>query len=193
MLNDESTSELIKRLKKESNKFVKACDQIKLVKNRISELLNLFNEQQHGESTNQMKKSEKLRLEIESLQSIKSAFFLYANRKADEITRLQCELYGEEAVRMAYDTAPVSALEPVPSNEQHRVAEDQTTTTTTTTAEHDNLNSSWNNNQNESYYQSIADTFDDIYFNQQNNQAFNHHHHHHHHSTTNNQAEFLTA
>lgn len=156
--NDESPNDLVKRLKKESNKFVKACDQIKLVKKRITELLNLFNEQNtnggggnsssessSNESSNQLiclrKNShvlrEKLRLEIESLQSIKSSFFLFANRKADEITKLQCELYGEEAVRMAYDTAP-SQSSSSSSSSLEATTTASTSLTTNQNVQHDN-------------------------------------------------------
>lgn len=55
---------------------------------------------------------ESIRQQIENLQCVKTAYFMYAHRKADEITRLQCELYGEDAVREAYELAEPDALLP---------------------------------------------------------------------------------
>lgn len=46
---------------------------------------------------------ESIRQQIENLQCVKTAYFMYAHRKADEITKLQCELYGEDIVREAYE------------------------------------------------------------------------------------------
>jgi len=53
---------------------------------------------------------ESIRQQIENLQSVKTAYYMYAQKKADEITRLQCELYGEEAVRIAYENASPDVL-----------------------------------------------------------------------------------
>ena len=62
---------------------------------------------------------ESLRMQIESLQSVKTAYVVYARRKADEITRLQCDLYGEEAVREAY------GQEAVLPNDSHQQQQQQ--------------------------------------------------------------------
>ena len=62
---------------------------------------------------------ETVRQQIENLQSIKSVYFIYANTKADEITRLQCELYGEDAVRMAYETSNAADTSPSSSSSHH--------------------------------------------------------------------------
>ena len=139
-----------------SKKFAKACDQIKILKIRIAELITMFsycdpsiqaptttantNTSQHSSnyhdsntisntSTNTNANNatnncgfnvnifkESIRQQIENLQSVKTAYFMYAHRKADEITRLQCELYGEDAVRVAYENAPPDVLIPA-SNE----------------------------------------------------------------------------
>jgi hypothetical protein len=58
---------------------------------------------------------EHVRREIESLQSVKSVYLAYAYKKADEITRLQCDLYGEDMVREAYQQQADDAQ---PSNNQ---------------------------------------------------------------------------
>lgn len=95
------------KLDKTSRKFMKACEQIKMLKQRISELIALLATQE-AESTDsdylQPKNASKelLRKQIEQLQTLKSTYFMYAHKKADEITRLQCELYGEDVVRDAY-------------------------------------------------------------------------------------------
>lgn len=62
---------------------------------------------------------ETVRQQIENLQSIKSVYFIYANTKADEITRLQCELYGADAVRMAYETSNAVDTSPSSSSSYH--------------------------------------------------------------------------
>lgn len=133
---------LNQKLEHESKKYFKACDQIKLLKQRISELYASFshfdqcsmansfnnntNDQLRTDSTNDQLTidenvncamnvnlfKETVRKQIENLQSIKAVYFIYAQRKADEITKLQCDLYGEEAVREAYENAPPSVLIP---------------------------------------------------------------------------------
>jgi len=103
------------RLAKASNKFLKACDQIKILKKRIAELIAMFTYYDPQSSTlrnqinsiendlNVARIRESVRQQIENLQGIKTAYFMYAHQKADEITKLQCELYGEDAVREAYE------------------------------------------------------------------------------------------
>ena len=103
------------RLAKASNKFLKACDQIKILKQQIAELIAMFTYYDPQSSTFQNQKQtlesdlnvtclrERVRQQIETLQGVKTAYFMYAHQKADEITKLQCELYGEDAVREAYE------------------------------------------------------------------------------------------
>ena len=114
------------RLAHESKKFVKACDQIKMLKRRISELVGMFsfcdpnqmesaNDAEEDDITNSCSNvnlfRESIRQQIENLQNIKRAYFIYANKKADEITRLQCELYGE-SIREVCETTPQNILLP---------------------------------------------------------------------------------
>ena len=134
------------RLAQASKKFTKACVQIKLIKQQISEYIGMF--AYYGESSqfvasdlsvqqqllynnghlfvrahetnddfNHNLARENLRQKIETLQNFKSIFFMYAHQKAEEITKLQCELYGEEAVREAYDMAPPEVLIPANTND----------------------------------------------------------------------------
>ena len=154
-----------------SKKFAKACDQIKILKQRIAELLRMFsycdpslasnnnnNINNYNTNTNNYTNNttsnnnsninnnnnsnyinpnststqtsettttstttnsntfnasvfkDTIRQQIETLQSVKTAYFMYAQKKADEITRLQCELYGEDAVRLAYENASPDVL-----------------------------------------------------------------------------------
>jgi len=92
------------RLAHASSKFLKACDQIKLIKERISELINMGSfdvaDMERSGSTDLRKG---IRMQIDNLQSVKAMYYVYAHQKADEITRLQCEIYGEDAVREAYN------------------------------------------------------------------------------------------
>lgn len=145
------------RLAQASKKFTKACEQIKLIKQQISEYIGMFAysdgsqfaaasdlsvEQQllynnghlfvssttmsGGDDagfTNATLARESLRQKIETLQNFKSIFFMYAHQKAEEITRLQCELYGEEAVREAYDMAPPEVL--IPANNENDTTNDE--------------------------------------------------------------------
>jgi hypothetical protein len=109
------------RLTKASKKFLKACDQIKILKQQIAELIAMFTyyDPQSSKFQNAQKNTlendfnitrlrESLKQQIENLQGIKTAYFIYAHRKADEITKLQCELYGEDAVREAYENGTSS-------------------------------------------------------------------------------------
>lgn len=167
-----------------SKKFYKSCDQIKLIKQRISDLIGVFTycEQEinrlsqlsnseangnnqsirndhnynlidpnlvsmnvldvrngsnsSGSTSSEYEESiprrtskeincnskatthinifrDQIRQQIESLQCVKTVYFMYAHRKADEITKLQCEIYGEDAVREAYEQAEPDALMPV--------------------------------------------------------------------------------
>ncbi len=80
------------RLENISMKFVKACDQIKLIKQRISELINMFSyDSNNSECSLNATFKETIRQQIDNLQNIKNAYFLYAHRKADEINKLQCK------------------------------------------------------------------------------------------------------
>lgn len=99
-------------LEKATKKFTKSCDQIKLLKQRITELIKMFSYTEtldglpvtsERPSFNKNVFNETIRQQIENLQSIRSAYVMYAHKKADEITKLQCELYGEDAVREAYE------------------------------------------------------------------------------------------
>ena len=139
------------RLAQASKKFTKACEQIKFLKQQISEYIGMFTyndglgpfdsndslasvtQQQsamngyliqsnrsilnthilnNADDFNHNLARENIRHKIEALQNFKSIFFMYAHQKAEEITKLQCELYGEEAVREAYDMAPPDVLMP---------------------------------------------------------------------------------
>jgi len=173
------------RLAQASKKFSKACEQIKLLKQQISEYIGMFtyndgsqlsessfninnnnnNQDEHQIALNgyliqsnitvnnysnlndfdHRLARENIRQKIETLQNFKSIFFMYAHQKAEEITKLQCELYGEEAVREAYDMAPPEVLIPATNN--------TTTTTTNNNNNNDNLNeeilNDFNNNNDD--------------------------------------------
>ena len=99
---------LDERLELASKKFTKACEQIKVLKQQITVNLTMYanftempDETAHDLNLNRNR--ETLRQKIETLQNFKNIFYMYAHRKADEITKIQCELYGEDAVRNAYD------------------------------------------------------------------------------------------
>jgi hypothetical protein len=115
-----------------SKKFARACEQIKILKQRIAELIRMFSysseqsqitttannnnntvESPNANNNNNFNANifkESIRQQIENLQSVKTAYFMYAHRKADEITRLQCELYGEDTVRASYENASPEVL-----------------------------------------------------------------------------------
>lgn len=142
---DTKSISLNERLAHTSKKFYKSCEQIKLIKQRIGELINVFKYcdqelatidcgelEREPQSPEQRSNhlsifKESIRQEIENLQCIKTAYFVYAHRKADEITKLQCELFGEEAVREAYEQAEPDVLMPVvtPTSEQTSSTSDQ--------------------------------------------------------------------
>lgn len=201
---DNITKVLNERLAQASKKFSKACDQIKLLKQRIAELIKIFsycdqsnNHQQifASESSptptvstatstpvtddnqtylNLISKNDQLilneknaninlfketiRHQIENLQSIKTAYFMYAHKKADEITKLQCELYGEDAVREAYEMASPEALLPASASNHESENEDSNDIETETELETENefdLNQSNNVEQTENFNASL--------------------------------------
>lgn len=158
---------LDERLALASKKFTKACEQIKVLKQQITVNLTMyanFTEMQEsptptttttqptdGLSLNRNR--ETLRQKIETLQNFKNIFYMYAHRKADEITKIQCELYGEDTVRSAYDGSTVSTSEQEinesSSSEQEAVEEMATIT---------NSDESWTNNYLTTNYEQEATT-----------------------------------
>lgn len=161
------------RLEHASKKFSKACDQIKLLKQRIAELIQMFSycehqQQQSIELTTRLQTcaalqqnnlnvnllKETVRQQIENLQSIKTAYFMYAHKKADEITKLQCELYGEDAVREAYEMGSTEHQQQQ-QQEQEETASNQENETQTETTESENYWTPWDSVQED---QTVTDT-----------------------------------
>lgn len=226
-----------------SKKFYKSCEQIKLIKQKISELIGVYaycdqeinrlsqietnsssnkenggggasirSVQQHFEqefsttSTNNISSGsisseyddnndnddamskrlssssnkiahfnvfrEQIRQQIENLQSVKTAYFMYAHRKADEITKLQCELYGEDAVREAYEQAEPDVLLPMNGDvsttttnnanqqqQQHQLDEQQNNAFEIDIENRTNNESSNNNNSN-NQVENVIDDFE---------------------------------
>jgi hypothetical protein len=155
------------KLTRASKKFYKSFKQIKLIKQRISELITLFAycdeeiskcsaaaaatptvlpimgssgggnvvvddfEEENERRTLAAARTrnhlnlfkESIRQQIENLQCVKTAYFIYADRKADEIVKIQIELFGEERVREAYEQAegnetfPIEILAPTSSSD----------------------------------------------------------------------------
>jgi hypothetical protein len=80
------------KLKSVSIKFLKALDQIELIKQRISELIRIFTyDSNNADCSLNATFKETIRQQIDNLQSIKNVYFAYAHRKADEINKLQCK------------------------------------------------------------------------------------------------------
>lgn len=137
-----NVSVLNNRLAKASKKFTKACEQIKLLKQQLTvyiSMLSSYSTDNQPTSNNPIQSThltraeqkeldrkpgynailsrEMIRQKIEALQDFKNIVFMYAHQKADEITKIQCELYGEEAVRDAYDNNSSSFQEYTPGFE----------------------------------------------------------------------------
>ena len=125
-MNDLSVT-LNDRLAQASKKFTKACDQIKVLKQQLAVNTALFTDyndllespsahtdrqdfhcELDDDEFNYQLSREMLRQKIETLQNFKTIFFMYAHQKAEEITKIQCELYGEDAVREAYEANPAA-------------------------------------------------------------------------------------
>ena len=240
------------RLVRTSKKFTKACDQIKLLKQRIAELIAVFtycdptvvnnsntninvnnnlnlnnsnyinnnynNNDNNNNSNNNINNNttnltcindynvnlfkESIRQQIENLQSIKTAYFIYAHHKADEITKLQCEIYGEAAVREAYEQAPPSVLIAASaSDDQNSLGDVEHSTdeinNSTNSDDYNNNNDNNNNNSDDvdnydwTSWQNTQQDHNDQHFNQSQVQS---------HQTTSNQNQlqlieydFLTA
>lgn len=137
-MNDMTQIALNDRLAAASKKFTKACEQIKLLKQQLAVYIAMFSNfndvqensnssRNNSNNTDELQISNQLsgidyninlsretvRQKIESLQNFKNVFFMYAHQKAEEITKLQCQLYGEDAVRDAYETQS-ETIEPEP-------------------------------------------------------------------------------
>jgi hypothetical protein len=145
-------------LEKSSKKFLKSCDEIKIINKKLSHLLNSYtqceeeitnqekwNEQNDTKSTTNNNKDpfflrhdlERLEFmsqnfkcdlmrnflsqEIEHLKNMKQVYLIYARRKASEITQLQNELYGEEAVQEAYQTVQMPSI----ANDSESIQEEE--------------------------------------------------------------------
>ena len=159
-------SALNNRLESASKKFTKACEQIKLLKQQLAvyiAMLSSYNSDAHSSNstttnTHLISRSEQkeldktpnfsvnvskdmIRQKIETLQDFKNIVFVYAHQKADEITKLQCELYGEEAVRDAYDNSPSSSQEYAPESDDQVESE----VISTDSNDSEETDSSWGN------------------------------------------------
>lgn len=110
-----SMMSLDQRLAHQSAKFLKACNQMKLIKCRLAEQIRLFTHLTPEDTERNITYKESIRQQIEILQCIKTVYTIYAHEKADEINQLQCELYGEDAVRAAYQQTAA-----VQNDEQHQ-------------------------------------------------------------------------
>lgn len=147
-----NVSVLNNRLAKASKKFTKACEQIKLLKQQLTVYISMLSSyttdnQPSTSNNNQIQSTqiltraeqkeldrkpgynailsrEMIRQKIEALQDFKNIVFMYAHQKADEITKLQCELYGEDAVRDAYDNNSSSSQEYTPEFDNTVESED---------------------------------------------------------------------
>ena len=162
-MNDLSVT-LNDRLAQASKKFTKACDQIKVLKQQLAVNTALFTDYNDllespsahtdrqdfhcdldDDEFNYQLSREMLRQKIETLQNFKTIFFMYAHQKAEEITKIQCELYGEDAVREAYSEAnPTAQQDSHPldsSNEAEQI--NDSNTDDTFEFQHEDDNNAW--------------------------------------------------
>jgi len=114
-MND-MTLPLTDRLEIATKKFTKACGQIKLLKQQIAVYLALFASHNENRATvesdfNVNTSREILKEKINTMQNFTSVFLMYAHQKADEIAKIQCQLYGDDAVRNAYENISTEAPE----------------------------------------------------------------------------------
>jgi len=88
------------RLAVASKKFTRACEQITLLKQQIAVYISMFascNETIHNDLSQNVSR-EMVRQKIETLQNFKTIFFKYAHQKAEEITKIQVELYARSLI-----------------------------------------------------------------------------------------------
>lgn len=166
-----NVSVLNNRLAKASKKFTKACEQIKLLKQQLAVYISMLSsyttdtqpssnspmqsthlltraeqkELDRKPGYNALLSREMIRQKIEALQDFKNIVFMYAHQKADEITKIQCELYGEEAVRDAYDNNSSSSQEYTPGFDSPVASEEIPATDTDNDSAQQANESGWGN------------------------------------------------
>ena len=91
-LLDQSTKEMIYRIRDLNRKFRMACSQLILINNLIDETEVRYNISQ---AENHRSYRYILRLKLCSLEGVRNMFYEYAYTKADKLEKMQLELYNK--------------------------------------------------------------------------------------------------
>ena len=95
LLNVTTTKEMIYRIRDMNRKFRQACSQLILINNLIDET-----EAHYNRSQAEGRRSYRyiLRLKLCSLEGVRNMFYEYAYAKADQLEKLQLELYNKSGI-----------------------------------------------------------------------------------------------
>ena len=74
-------------------KFYKACDQIIVIDRKLQDMTIRYEE---ANKTGHRSLRYNRRLQLVTLEGVRAAFYQYAEKAAEEMTRLRCQLYGQQ-------------------------------------------------------------------------------------------------
>ena len=94
-LNMETTQEQIYRIRDLNRKFRLSCTQLIHINNLIEETEVRYNRSQHE---NRRSYRYVLRLKLCTLEGVRNMFYEYAYAKADELEKMQLELYNKTGI-----------------------------------------------------------------------------------------------
>jgi len=81
------------QLSKLEDKFYKACDQIIIIDRKLQDMTQRYNTA-NKEGHRCMRYNR--RLQLVTLEGVRAAFYQYAEKTAERMTELRCQLQGEE-------------------------------------------------------------------------------------------------
>ena len=94
-LDRSTTKDMIYRIRDLNRKFRNACSQLILINNQIDETETRYN---CSQAENRRSYRYILRLKLCTLEGVRNMFYEYAYAKADELEKMQLELYNKSGI-----------------------------------------------------------------------------------------------
>ena len=95
LLDQTTTKDMIYKIRDLNRKFRKSCAQLILINNLIDETETRYNRSQ---AENRRSYRYILRLKLCTLEGVRNMFYEYAYAKADELEKMQLELYNKSGI-----------------------------------------------------------------------------------------------
>ena len=95
LLDQTTTKDMIYKIRDLNRKFRKSCAQLILINNLIDETETRYNRSQ---SENRRSYRYILRLKLCTLEGVRNMFYEYAYAKADELEKMQLDLYNKSGI-----------------------------------------------------------------------------------------------